>query len=429
MGKIFTLGMAGCGSVGQGVLELLAENRDWIQRRTGKRIRIKTVVKRSPDKKELIEAAGAVFSTNLQDLVTDPEIDAVLELMGGMDAAKTLIRDALEAGKDVITANKALLAEDGDDLFQLAADKKLHLGYEAAVAGGIPIVTTIRESLAANKAHAIVGILNGTSNFILTQMSDDSREPMDFATALKLAQDQGYAEADPSLDVNGGDAGHKLALLIRLAFGVRYPFDQLRRTGIDVVTPVDIAFAKEFGYVIKLLAHARLHEGKVEAGVFPALAPQSYLLASVNGPYNAVRYEGNAGPVTLYGYGAGGLPTASAVLADVAMAATHRTARNTGFAEKDQPPAELLDLDDAVTKHYLRITVPDKPGVMHFVSGILAKYEISLAQVIQQGEDEGQGVPIVFLTHRCTARAIHAAMKDIDAGGMTLARTMHYRIM
>ncbi len=424
--KPLRLGLAGFGTVGQGVARLLVDNRESIRARTGRELQLVVAANRNEAKRQAVEDLGLRYSSDVMSLLDDPEVDVLIELIGGTTVAKELIRGALERGKHVVTANKALLAEHGDELFPLAEAKGLHLGFEASVAGGIPVLQTIKEGLAANRLHKIMGILNGTANFILTQMSVHG---LDFGTALAQAQEKGFAEADPTLDVEGHDAAHKLILLIQLAFGQHYPYAQLPVTGIRVVKPMDIVYAREFGYSIKLIAQAQLTEGRIEAGVFPCLIPDDYLLASVQGSFNAVRVEGNAGPVMLYGHGAGALPTASAVLADVAHIARGAAPNNLGFVSQPLPEAAILDLEEAVSRHYLRLHVPDRPGVMRDVGGIMAKYDISLAQVVQKGEDQGHGVPIVFLTHKATARQVHTAMRDIEAVGLLLEPIMHYRIL
>ncbi len=421
------VGLAGFGTVGGGLAQLLALNADWVRRRSGKDFAIKTITVRDPSKARAVPfPAGATVTSDPMDLIRDPEIGIVVELMGGVTSARKLVLAALEAGRHVVTANKALLAEHGQEIFALAEAKGLHVGFEASVAGGIPIIQTLKESLAGNRIQSLMGILNGTANFILTEMSERG---MDFQTALALAQDKGFAEADPTLDVEGWDAAHKLVLLIMLAFGRTFPLTKLSVTGISVVTPMDIAFARELGYRIKLIAQAREKDGRIEAGVLPALIPEHYLLADVKGSYNAVRLVGNAGPVMLYGRGAGDLPTASAVLADVIMVASGRAPNNTGFADGPCPAADIMDLDETVSPHYLRFMVPDRPGVLRDIGAVMAEHGISLAQVVQKGEDQGQGVPIVFLTHAAPAGNVHAAMRDIDALGLPTAKTMHYRIL
>ncbi|MEW5772252.1 MAG: homoserine dehydrogenase [Thermodesulfobacteriota bacterium] len=426
LGKPLNVGLAGFGTVGSGLAEVLRENRDWVASRLGRPVVLKAVAERNPALRPAIEAHGAAYADDWRKLVDDPGIDVVVELIGGTGVARECLRAALEKGKHAVTANKALLAEHGAELFPLAAKMGAHLGYEASVAGGIPLVQTFKGPLAANRTLALIGILNGTANFILTEMS---QRGMDFAAALKMAQDKGFAEADPTLDIEGVDTAHKLVLLIRLAFGKDYPLARLPVTGITVVTPMDIAFAREFGYGIKLLAQAREVDGRIEAGVYPALVPDHYLLAQVSGSFNAVRLEGNAGPIMLYGHGAGALPTGSAVLADIMHCGRGCAPDNTGFTHEPLPAAEILDLDEAVSLHYLRFMVPDRPGVLRDLGGAMADHGISIAQVIQKGEDAGHGVPIVLLTHEAKAGHIHAAMRQVADMGLALDRTMHYRIL
>jgi homoserine dehydrogenase len=421
------LGLAGLGTVGSGLARILHDRAAAIEARTGRAVRIKTILVRDPAKPRPVEIPGASIVTDASALIDDPEIDVVVELIGGTTAAYDLVHAALSAGKHVVTANKALLAERGVPLFRLAGEKGLHLAHEASVAGGIPIIETLKESLAANRIEKIMGILNGTANYILTRMTEAG---LGFDAALAEAQARGYAEADPTLDVEGGDTAHKLVLLIRLAFGRSYPMARLPVWGVSQVSPMDIAHAAEFGYTIKLIAQAREVGGKIEAGVYPALIPAHYLLASVNGSFNAVRIEGDAvGQVMLYGRGAGDMPTGSAVAADVMAIARGRAANNTGFVTQDLPEADILDLDEAVSCHYLRFLVPDRTGVLRDLSGVMADHGISLEQVVQKKWD-GPGVQLVFFTHECPAGAVHAAMRAIEAQrDLTLAPIMHYRIL
>lgn len=426
LGKPLNIGLAGFGTVGSGLAEVWRQNRDWVASRLGRPVVLRAVAERNPALRPAVEAFGAQFVDDWRKLVDDPDVDVVVELIGGTGVAREVIKTALEKGKHVVTANKALLAEHGGELFPLAAKMGLHLGYEASVAGGIPLVQTFKGGLSANRTLKLIGILNGTANFILTEMS---QRGMDFADALKMAQDQGFAEADPTLDIEGVDTAHKLQLLIRLAFGKDYPLAKLPVTGITVVKAMDIAFAREFGYGIKLLAQAREVDGRIEAGVYPALVPDHYLLAQVSGSLNAVRLEGNAGPIMLYGHGAGALPTGSAVLADIVHCGRGCAPDNTGFTAEPLPAAEILDLDEAESLHYLRFMVPDRPGVLRDLGGVMAEHDISIAQVIQKGEDVGDGVPIVLLTHEAKAGQVHAAMRQVDGMGLVKSRTMHYRIL
>ncbi len=420
------LGLAGLGTVGGGVVKLLEMNKDWITRRTGVEVVLKTILGREHHRARVEAETNAAFTMDMQTLANDPEIDIVLELVGGTTFARDLITTALKAGKHVVTANKALLAEYGEELFPLAAANNVHLCFDASVAGGIPTVQTLKGGLISNRISKFMGILNGTANFILSNMSETG---MSFDNALKLAQEKGYAEADPTLDIEGLDAAHKLVLLIQLAFGKHYPMDKLPIWGVSLVRPMDIAYAKEFGYKIKLIAQAQDINGKIEAGVFPALIDADSQLAAVEGSFNAILLEGNAGPIMLHGYGAGDLPTASAVLADVLSIAERPVPNNLGFQENVLPVAEIMDLDEAVSEHYLRFNVQDRPGLLRDVGSVMARHDISLAQVVQKGKDTGDGVPLVFLTHKTTARQIHAAMREAESLGLPTSPIMHYRIL
>ncbi len=421
------VGLAGYGTVGSGLAAVLSGAKQRVLARTGREIKLAKVADLDERKRPAIEAHGAVMTTDWRELVNDPEIDVVVELIGGTTIAKTIIEAALRAGKHVVTANKALLAEHGRELFPLAEEMNVHLGFEASVAGGIPVLDTLRGGLAGSRISSLIGILNGTANFILTEMTDKALE---FATALKMAQDKGFAEADPTLDIEGIDSAHKLVLLVQIALGRYYPLTKLPVTGISVVTPMDIDFARELGYSVKLIAQAREVGGSIEAGVYPALVPHSYLLASVKGSFNAIRFDSPDGPVLLHGHGAGDLPTGSAVLADIMAIARGEAPNILGYTETRLPDAEILDLDAAVSAHYVRFTVQDQPGVLRDIAGAMADHGISLHQVIQKERAaEGEGIPLVFLTHEATADAVHKAMRQVEAAGLTLGKTMHLRIL
>jgi homoserine dehydrogenase len=364
----------------------------------------------------------------MEDLVHDPDLDIIVELIGGRDDAYRLIKNSLLAGKSVVTANKALLAEHGPELFELAAARNLGLYYEASVAGGIPIVQTLKESLAGNRIKSLTGILNGTANFILSEMT---HKQLGYEQALALAQDKGYAEADPALDVDGLDAAHKLTVLIRLAYGQDYPLHELPVHGIRNVDQYDILRAKDFGYVLKLIAQVKERSGSLQAGVFPALVRSDHMLAKVDGPFNAVLLEGNAvGPIMLYGQGAGDLPTGSAVLADI-MTLVNRKAfyNNTGFLDLSMPKASILPPELTSAKHYFRFTVQDRPGVLSVLSGIMGEHNISIAQVVQKQEANGQTVPVVFLTHTAQLKDVNSAVREISGLDFIKAPTVHYRLL
>ncbi len=422
------LGLAGYGTVGTGLARILEENGDWIARRLGKRLGITKVLVRNLDKgRAFPPGPKTTFTTSMEELVNDPEIDIVVELMGGIEAPYQLIRSALEKGKPVVTANKALLAERGPELFALANRQGLGLYYEASVAGGIPIVETLKQSLAGNKIKTLTGILNGTANFILSEMTATG---MDFTDALGLAQDKGYAEADPELDIEGMDAAHKLCLLIRLAHGQDYPLHDLPVQGITGMHPFDIEMARDFGYRIKLLAQVKDRSGHLQAGVFPALIKEDHILAKVDGPYNAILLDGNAvGPIMLYGQGAGDLPTGSAVLADIMALARKTAPNNTGFIEESLPKAQILAPEQTVFRHYFRFTVKDRPGVLSTISGIMGERNISIAQAVQKQEPQGGGVPVVFFSHAAQLKDVRDALSEIDGLSFVCAPTVHYRIL
>ena len=420
------LGLAGFGTVGTGLARILQENQAWIQRRLGAKVSISSVLVRNLDKKRpFLPEPGTRFTSDLNDLIQDPKIDIIVELMGGLDTAYEVIYQSLNAGKHVVTANKALLAHKGPELFTLAAEKNLGLYYEASVAGGVPLVQTLKESLAGNKIKNLTGILNGTANFILSEMSS---EEISFAHALQKAQENGYAEADPELDVGGMDAAHKLCVLIRLAYGQDYPLELLPVQGISNLDYYDIEMASFFGYRIKLLAQIKAKSGHLQAGVFPVLISRDHILAKVEGPFNAVLIEGNAvGPIMLYGQGAGDLPTGSAVLSDImSLARNSSNPNNTGFLEPDLPRAQILEPDLTVFRHYFRFTVQDKPGVLSALSGIMGERNISIAQVVQKQQQNGKAVPVVFLTHAAQMKNIN---EDMTESGLLSAPTVHYRIL
>jgi homoserine dehydrogenase len=435
--KPLVAGLAGYGTVGGGLVRLLRENADLIRRRTGRDIVLKKVLVRDVAKARSVPLPpDAALVTAPRELPEDPEIDVLVELMGGIDHARALIDRALDQGKHIVTANKALLAEEGLALFQKADRKKRVLRYEASVAGAIPIVETLKESLAGNRVLSLMGILNGTSNYILSAMTS---EGMEFGLALKQAQALGYAEADPTLDIDGHDAAHKLILLIRLAFGAHYPYTALSVRGIRGLSSLDIRLAREFGYRIKLIGQARevpqagaaAGEGPVrlEAGVFPALVYHKYLLARVGGVYNAVRVEGNAsGPLFFHGRGAGDLPTAGAVLADLMAVAREERPNNTGFAGKDLPTAAIVPPEEWRSCYYVRVMVEDAPGVLRDLSGCMAAEGISLAQVIQK-TDEGHGVPLVFMTHETTAKAMSDALQRTMDAGLQREPAVYFRVL
>ncbi len=426
--EVITIGIGGFGTVGTGLVKILEVNKDWIYKRLGKKIKVKKILVKDVNKKrDFLPPPDVKFTSNIDEIVKDPEIDIVVELIGGKDVAKELIIKALLNKKSVVTANKALLAEEGRSLFELASKNKCALFYEASVGGGIPIVQTLKENLASNKIKSITGILNGTANYILSEMSNKG---IDFNESLSQAQKLGYAEADPTFDIEGIDAAHKLIILIQLAFGFFFPFEKLFIHGITDVEAYDIKMAKEFGYEIKLIAQVKEKSGFLQAGVFPALIKQNHMLAKVDGPFNAILIEGNAvGPIMLYGQGAGDLPTGSSVLSDImAIIRSYPCYNNTGFSNLDCT-YEILKEELTVWKHYFRFNVLDKPGVLSIISGIMGERNISIAQVVQREEKENGYVPVVFLTHAAQMKDVLSALEEINKLEFVKGPSKHFRIL
>ncbi len=426
--NVIHLGVAGFGTVGTGLLKLLRANKDWIYRRLGKRVEVKTIlVKDIYKKREFLPPKGIKFTDKMHDIIDDPEIDIVVELIGGTTIAKELIKKAILAKKHVVTANKAILAENGTELFDLASMQNTALYFEASVGGGIPIIQTLKENISGNKIKSLTGILNGTANFILTKMS---QERLTFENALKIAQEKGFAEADPTLDIEGIDAAHKLIILIMLAYGQNYPINKLTIEGISSIDPYDIQMSKEFGYNIKLIAQVKEKSGYLQAGIFPALVPDKHMLAKVDGPFNAILLEGNGvGPIMLYGQGAGDLPTGSAVLSDIMAIIRTTTYNNTGFSKDLIEEAKILEDRYTSYCHYFRFQVEDRPGVLAILAGIMGERNISIAQVVQRQNSQNKYVPVVFLTHKAQLKNVKDAIEEIDKLSFVHPGTKHYRIL
>ena len=412
------IGLAGLGTVGAGVYKHVAQNRALLSERLGLELVIRRAVVRDLSKPRTIDLPADRLTTRWQDLIDDPAVDIVVELMGGIDEPLALIRAAIGAGKSVVTGNKALLAEHGQEIFALAAERKVPVFFEASTAGGIPIIKTIREALIANHIVSIHGIINGTSNYILTRMTDAG---LDFAAALAEAQAQGYAEADPTLDINGWDAAHKAIILASLAYGFWVGTDKIFVEGIDKLTATDIRFADELGYRVKLLAIIKAdanHDsgGGIEVRVHPTLIPKSHVLASVSGVFNAVAVRGDVvGETLFYGRGAGQDPTSSAVISDLAEAAIALGGqhRSYGFTPHGLygtcKPLELI-----VSRYYLRLAVDDKPGVLAQVAGILGRHGIGISSVVQpETHDAADRAQLVFMLDGASDRAMQNALSDI----------------
>ena len=427
-----TVGLLGCGNVGSGVAKMLLEDHDFINEKMGWPLDLLKIAVRRPGADRPYNPPADFLTTDPGQIVGNRKIRVVVELLGGLEPARTLVLEALKSGQHVVTANKALLAHHGREIFAAAARHKVEVLFEAAVAGGIPIIRTLKEGLSANRFRHIFGILNGTTNYILTRMT---RDGLTFQTALAEAQAAGYAEADPTLDVEGLDAAHKLILLTALAYGTLPALEGLHVEGITELTPEDIEYARELGYVIKLLAvSARDEDGRLEVRLHPAMLPRTHLLAEISGPLNAVLVSGHAvGDVLLNGAGAGMMPTASSVLADLMdLARTDRvnsTSRvpSLGWSILRDEPPKLMS--ETRTAYYLRFTVADRPGVLASIARLLAERGISLAQVIQKNPlPDQEAVTLVMLTHLAQERDLKAALADSDRLETVLAPTRLIRV-
>jgi len=420
--KALQVGLLGIGTVGLGTWNVLQRNAEEIARRAGRPIRITWIAERALDRaRELTRGATHVNLTDdAKKVLANPDIDIVVELIGGLEPARTFILEAIANGKHVVTANKALLARHGNEIFASAHKKGVMVAFEGAVAGGIPIIKALREGLTANRLQWIAGIINGTSNFILSEMRDKGSS---FATVLKEAQARGYAEADPTFDIEGIDAAHKLTIMSAIAFGVPMQFEKVYTEGISKLTAEDIRYAEELGYRIKLLGITRRTPAGIELRVHPTLIPEKRLIANVEGVMNAVLVKGDAVGATLYyGAGAGAEPTASAVIADLVDVTRMHTAdpehRVPHLAFQPDQLADLpfLPMGDVETSYYLRMRVDDKPGVLADITRILADREISINAMIQKEPSEGQAqTDIILLTHLCVEKDVVAAIEKIEA--------------
>jgi homoserine dehydrogenase len=429
------IGVAGFGTVGGGVLSILKRHQREIEARLGARIVVRKVVLRDPAKERATEVDPGVVTTRMQDLLDDPRIEVVVELIGGTTEAFDLVREALQRGKHVVTANKALLAARGEELFRLAAEKGVDVYYEGAVCGGVPVIRTLREALASDRITSLHGIVNGTTNYILSAMAEKGQS---LASALGEAQRLGFAEADPTLDVSGGDAAQKLCVLAQLAFGSRVKPSEVLTEGIMALEPEDFAWAEEFGYALKLLAVARrvAPEGggrdELEARVHPAFIPKDSLLAGVRGAFNAVLLRSDAlGPSLLFGQGAGAMPTGSAVVSDIIDLSRNILAGSPGRVPL--PPAEarvgLRPHAEIRCGYYLRFTVKDVPGVLARIANTLAAHHISIAAVQQREQnEEGGAVPLVIVSHQAREADVQAAIAEIDRYDTTVAKSRLIRI-
>jgi homoserine dehydrogenase len=405
----------------------LTRDPNLIRDRCGLDVHLKTIVTRNPGRTRSQHPGSAIVTDQLSAILDDPEISTVIHLVGGIDVAKQICASCLSAGKHVVTANKAMLAEHGDELFAQAAKHRVSIAFEAAVAGGIPIIAALRDGLVANRIDAIYGILNGTSNYILTRMEEDGKS---YADSLKEAQEMGYAEADPTLDVDGTDTVHKLAILARIAFHSRIPFHSIRREGIQNISFQDITSAKTMGARIKLLAVAKRGEGGLELRVAPTLVPIDHPLASVTKNYNGIHVIGSAaGPTLLVGQGAGALPTASAVLADVVdlCAGRYQATANRFRFFTTAEEVSLLPEDAELTASYARFVVPDRAGVLAGITNALSTHGVSILSIHQGTPDTSGSAVIQVVTHPLRSHSFFSAIRMIDSSGLTLQPTTTLR--
>ncbi len=410
--------LVGLGTVGTGVARILLENSDLIQRRLGVPLELVRIVDLDITRDRGISLPPGILSTDLAAMMDDSTIDIVIELIGGYDHAKKLILNAFERGKQVVTANKALLSVHGEEIFEAAARHKVDIGYEASVGGGIPVVRALTEGLSANRLLSVYGIINGTANYILTRMTHEGQR---FQEALSAAQTAGYAEADPTFDIQGTDSVHKLSIMVNLAYGTSVEVKDIHTEGITQLTPLDLMLAKEFGYVVKLLGIAKFQETEIEARVHPTMIPSTAPLAQVEGVYNAIQLVGDAvGDIVLYGQGAGSMATGSAVVSDVIDLARNVLRGASGrippasFPQNQRRPLRIRPMEDISTRYYMRFMVLDQPGVMARIAGVLGGHSISITSILQKGRKEGQTVPVVMMTHQALEKHVQAALQEIN---------------
>jgi homoserine dehydrogenase len=431
--KDIRVGLLGFGTIGTGTVKVFQENARLIEDRLGARLVLAGIADLDITTDRGVTVEAGILTTRADDLLTNPDIDVIVELIGGYEPARTFVLKAIEQGKHVVTANKALLAVHGEEILAAAAAKGVEVMFEAAVGGGIPVISAIKENLCANGFQSVFGILNGTCNYILTRMTNEDAE---FSAVLRDAQAKGYAEADPTFDLEGIDTAHKLAILISLCFGTRITLEQIYTEGIRSVSALDIQFAKQFGYKIKLLAIGKFDGEQIEARVHPTMIPHHYPLADVDGVFNAVRLSGDfVGPVMLSGRGAGMEATASAVMGDV-MA----IARNILSGARGRTPAmayrpgtiktlAIKPMTEIISQYFLRFSAMDKPGVMAQISGVLGRYDISIASMIQpERQEEGGAVPIVIMTHEAKEENVRTALDEIDALSVVKEKSLFIRI-
>ena len=430
--KKIHVGLLGFGTVGSGMVKILLENREVIESRLGASLALKRIAVHDLERNREVAVDASLLTTDAEMVIDDPEVDIVVELIGGYEPAKRFMLRAIENGKHVVTANKALLAAYGDEIFSAASQKGVEVGFEASVGGGIPLIRSMKEGLVANRIESLFGILNGTANYILTKMTDQG---IPFSEVLKEAQALGYAEADPTFDIEGIDTAHKLTVLLAIAYGVPIDSKAVYTEGISKITPLDIKFMKEFGYRIKLLAISKDDGGAIEARVHPTLIPDDSMLANVNEAYNALYIKGDAvGNVMLYGPGAGMMPTGSAVVSDLVDVARNvlrgavGRVPSVGYQPSGIKTRRIKSIEELQTEYYFRFSAEDRPGVLSKISGILGDHQISIKSVHQKGRDLVGAVPIVMITHEAKEAAVRTALSEIDQLEVVKDKTVLIRI-
>lgn len=432
MKRAIKVGLIGIGTVGTGVAKILLEKKELLELRVGIPLILKQAADQYLDRPRPVDLSSVALTESAEDVINNPEIDIIVELIGGYEPARTFILKAISKGKHIVTANKALLATCGEEIFSATYRKGVDVAFEASVGGGIPLIRGIKEGLVANNIESMFGILNGTANYILTKMTDEGTT---FGVALKNAQQKGYAEADPKFDVEGVDTAHKLAILTALAYGTHIDFENIYVEGIGYTTPLDIQFAKELGYRIKLLAISRLRKDGIEMHVHPTMIPDVHLLANVNGAYNALLIKGDSvGNVIFYGLGAGMMPAGSAVVSDIVDISRNlikggiQRVPALAYTPGGRKKRSVIPIDDLECCYYFRFSALDQPGVLARIAGILGGYRISIASVIQKGREIKGSVPVVMLTHKAKEAHVKQALREIDKLEVVRGKTVSMRI-
>jgi homoserine dehydrogenase len=426
--KKINIGLIGFGKIGSGVVKALQVKRAFLREKSGVDLQLVRICDKDIKSKRQVKIDKKILTISLGKVLYDPDIHIVVELMGGIHPAKDLIMEALRSGKHVVTANKALLADSGYEIFSLANTLKLAVGFEASVGGGIPIIKSLKEGFIANSFDLVYGIVNGTSNFILSKMAEGS---ISFKDALKIAQDKGYAEKDPYLDTSGMDSSHKLSILALLGFGISAKPSEIYTEGITEIESSDIQYAAELGYAVKLLAIAKRSGDSLELRVHPTLISKSHLLANVNGVYNAIFVKGDLiGENLFYGQGAGALPTSSAVVSDIIGIAQALSCcgKITGPIAFRKDVRKIKDMAGVRTRFYMRFSAIDKPGVLAKISGILGRHNISIASVSQKEKKSSSAVPIIMMTHEALELDMAKALKEIDSLSAIKKKTIKVRV-